>query len=85
LEQFNIRRRVQVELTEQGILIRPPEKEHHSHDHVISSGDQESIESDRIDVSSRLSKVWQSLKSRFARSSTPVRADDVRENTNGDE
>ena len=76
LEQFNIRRRVQVELTEQGILIRPPEREHHSHDHVISSGDQESIESDRLNVSSRLSKVWQSLKSRFARSSR---------NTNGEE
>ena len=39
LEQFDIRR-VQVELTEQGILIRPPEKEHHTQDHVASSGDQ---------------------------------------------
>src|SRR4029450_7046370 len=41
LEQFNIRRRVQVELTEAGILIRPPEKEHHSHDQTSSSGELE--------------------------------------------
>ncbi|HEX6033701.1 MAG TPA: ABC transporter ATP-binding protein [Anaerolineales bacterium] len=67
LEQFNIRRRVQVELTEQGILIRPPEKEHHSHDHAVSSGDQEATEVDTREAPSDLSKVWQSLKSRFGR------------------
>ena len=76
LEQFNIRRRVQVELTEQGILIRPPERDHHNHDHLISSGDTESPEPDVNKVSSGLSKVWQSLKSRFRRLS---------ENANGDE
>jgi ABC-type lipoprotein export system ATPase subunit/bifunctional DNA-binding transcriptional regulator/antitoxin component of YhaV-PrlF toxin-antitoxin module len=67
LEQLNIRRRVQVELTEQGILIRPPEKEHHSHDHVASSGNDETAEPETAEVSSGLSKVWQSIKSRFAR------------------
>ncbi len=41
LEQFNIRRRVQVELTEEGILIRPPEKEHHSHDQLPASSTSE--------------------------------------------
>src|SRR6185295_325444 len=41
LEQFNIRRRVQVELTDSGILIRPPQKEHHSQEHSLSSGQQE--------------------------------------------
>ena len=75
LEQFNIRRRVQVELTETGILIRPPEREHHSHDHATSSDEQESVEPDAVNVSSGLSKVWQNLKSRFARPS---------KNTNGD-
>ena len=69
LEQFNIRRRVQMELTEQGILIRPPEKEHHSPDHVTSSGDPLSEEPNTVEGSSRLLKVWQSLKSRFTRSS----------------
>ena len=75
LEQFNIRRRVQVELTEAGILIRPPEREHHSHDHAASSDEQESVESYAGEVSSGLSRVWQNLKSRFVR---PAR------NTNGD-
>src|SRR5690349_19841980 len=69
LEQFNIRRRVQVELTEQGILIRPPEKEHSSHDTVIPSDDQETTASEVVEVSGGLSKMWQGLKSRFARSS----------------
>jgi putative ABC transport system ATP-binding protein len=70
LAEFNIRRRVQLELTEQGILIRPPEREHHSHDSAASTGDPASVEPDTVDVSSGLLKVWQSLKSRFARSST---------------
>ena len=68
LEQFNIRRRVQVELTEQGILIRPPERDHHGHDHLISSGDTESTGQDVMEVSSGFSRLWQTLKSRFTRS-----------------
>jgi ABC-type methionine transport system ATPase subunit len=68
LEQFSIRRRVQVELTENGILIRPPEKEHHSHDHTSSSSEQEPAASDSVEISSSLVKIWQSLKSRFTRS-----------------
>jgi bifunctional DNA-binding transcriptional regulator/antitoxin component of YhaV-PrlF toxin-antitoxin module len=78
LEQFNIRRRVQVELTEDGILIRPPAREHHSHDQITSSSEQEPAGAEREvkDVSSNLLKVWQSLRSRFTRSSR---------NHNGDE
>lgn len=78
LEQFNIRRRVQVELTEEGILIRPPEREHHSYDPVSSIGEQESTEADRelVESPSTLWKVWQGLKSRFTRSP---------KNSNGDE
>jgi putative ABC transport system ATP-binding protein len=68
LEQFNIRRRVQVELTSEGILIRPPEREHPSHDQASSPGEQESAEPKTIEVSSRLLKIWQSLKSRFTHS-----------------
>jgi ABC-type lipoprotein export system ATPase subunit/bifunctional DNA-binding transcriptional regulator/antitoxin component of YhaV-PrlF toxin-antitoxin module len=69
LEQFHIRRRVQVELTEEGILIRPPAREHHSQEHVSGSlsSEQEPGESDSMDSSSRLLRVWQSLKSRFKR------------------
>jgi len=71
LEQFNIRRRVQVELTDNGILIRPPEREHHSHDHASASasGEQEPAGSESIQDSSRLLKAWQSLKARFTRPS----------------
>jgi ABC-type lipoprotein export system ATPase subunit len=76
LEQFNIRRRVQVELTEAGILIRPPEREHHSHDHGTHRGEQESSEPEGVEASSGWSNVWRSLKSRFTR---PPR------NTNGEQ
>ena len=76
LEQFNIRRRVQVELTDEGILIRPPEREHHSHDHLALSGDHESVEPGTAEAVSRLSKMWQSFRSRLARSL---------KNSNGDE
>jgi putative ABC transport system ATP-binding protein len=72
LEQFNIRHRVQVQLTEEGILIRPPERDHYSHAHVASSGAPEPAESESAEGSSRLYKVWQSLKSHFRRSSTPA-------------
>ncbi len=72
LEQFNIRRRVQVELTSEGILIRPPEREHPSHDSAVSAGEHESAETDAerepLQVSPGLMKIWQSLKSRFTRS-----------------
>jgi len=67
LEQFHIKRRVQMEMTDQGILIRPPEGNHHSHDQSVSSGEQVSAESDAVQVSSSWSKMWQSLKSMFAR------------------
>jgi ABC-type glutathione transport system ATPase component len=67
LEQFHIRRRVQVELTNEGILIRPPEKEHPSHDPASSAGEQEPAEVEPTEVSSPLLKIWESLKSRFAR------------------
>jgi putative ABC transport system ATP-binding protein len=69
LEQFHIRRRVQVELTDEGILIRPPEKEQHSHDHVPGSAasEQESTVLETKLAPFGLAKLWQSLKSRFTR------------------
>jgi putative ABC transport system ATP-binding protein len=78
LEQFNIRRRVQVELTEEGILIRPPAREHDGHNQIPSPSEQEPDRAERktMEVSSSLLKVWQSLKSRFRR---PFK------NQNGDE
>ena len=67
LEQFQIKRRVQMEMTDEGILIRPPEGNHHSHDHSISSGEQETVEDEALQAPSSWSKIWQSLKSRFGR------------------
>lgn len=47
LEHFQIRRRVRVEVTEDGILIRPPENEHHGSEHealsYTSTGESENI------------------------------------------
>ncbi len=71
LEQFNIRRRVQVELTSEGILIRPPEREHLSHDQAASSGEQEPVEAEPMEVSSGWLKIWRSLKSKFTRPAHP--------------
>jgi putative ABC transport system ATP-binding protein len=69
LEQFQINRRVQLEITEEGILIRPPEGNHHSHDQRLSSGEQVSADAKREErqLPSSLSRMWQSLKSRFGR------------------
>ena len=69
LEQFNIRRRVQMELTEAGILIRRPEREHHSYEHGSLSEEQELADQqgEALDASFNLLKVWRSFKSRFTR------------------
>src|SRR5215207_2862301 len=66
LEQFHIKRRVQVEITEEGILIRPPEGNHQP-DQGSSSSEQETAVSELTEVSSSLLKIWQSLKSRLRR------------------
>jgi putative ABC transport system ATP-binding protein len=65
LEQFNIHRRVQVELTDNGILIRPPDREHHSQDQSDRSVQQASAESESIQDSSKWSRAWQRLRARF--------------------
>jgi putative ABC transport system ATP-binding protein len=67
LEQFHIKRRVQMEMTEEGILIRPPEGNHHSLDSGLSSGEQVPVESEVSQAQASWSKLWQSIKSRFAR------------------
>src|SRR5688572_8529024 len=67
LEQFHIKRRVQMEMTDEGILIRPPDGNHHGHDQSISSSEQLSAVSEVSSSPSRWSRVWQGLKSRFVR------------------
>ena len=67
LEQLHIKRRVQLEMTDDGILIRPPEGNHHSQDQTLSPGEQVSAETGEMELSSNWSRMWQSLKSRFVR------------------
>jgi len=77
LEQFNIRRRVMVELTDQGILIRPPEREHHSHEHVTSPGVEQWTDTEHeAESSSAFVKIWQSLRSRFTRATRNINGDE---------
>ena len=65
LEEFNIKRRVIIETMPEGILIRKPEGEHHSGEHGISSSEQVEAESEAVQVSSRWSQLWESVKSRI--------------------
>jgi putative ABC transport system ATP-binding protein len=67
LEQFNIKRRVMIETTAEGILIRKPAGDHHSGEHGISSSEQVEVGEEALQVPSRWSTLWQSVKSRFAR------------------
>lgn len=67
LEQFNINRRVQLEMTNEGILIRPPEGNHHSREQGLLSGEQITAESEELQRSSSWARMWQSLKSRSVR------------------
>jgi len=67
LEQFNIKRRVTIETTAEGILIRRPEGEAHSGEQGASSNEQVEVEEEALQVPSRWLTLWQSVKSRFAR------------------
>ena len=67
LEEFGIRRRVLVETTEDGILIRKPNGEHPGPDHGSSSGDSEPAEKEPSLVPSKRTGFWQGLRSKFRR------------------
>ena len=74
LEEFEIKRRVLIETTDEGILIRKPEN-HHEREHSSSAGEQAHPEYDRslqagnetLRAQSSWSKMWQSVKSRFTK------------------
>jgi putative ABC transport system ATP-binding protein len=67
LEQFKINHRVQIETTDEGILIRPPQGNQDSGDQGASSDELESAESDSVQVPAIWIKLWQGIKSRFDR------------------
>ncbi len=63
LEQFNIKRRVLVETTEEGILIRKPEGEAHSGEQGSSSNEQIEVETEALQIPSKLNQMWASVMS----------------------
>jgi putative ABC transport system ATP-binding protein len=71
LEEFDIKRRVLIETTADGILIRKPEGDHHGGEHGTSSSEQVEAAAQREVRSERSpsgwSKMWQSLKSRLTK------------------
>jgi putative ABC transport system ATP-binding protein len=69
LEEFNIKRRVLIETTTEGILIRRPDGEHHGEDKSSSHGEHDSAESGAHAerVPSSWSGIWTSLKSRLSK------------------
>jgi len=63
LEQFDIKRRVLVEATAEGILIRKPDGEHNSAEPGASAGEQGPAANDRMQHPSKLSQFWARLLS----------------------
>ena len=63
LEQFGIQRRVMIETTDDGILIRKPEGSHHSGEHDLSSGEQVEVKDEAVQVPSKLSRILESVMS----------------------
>jgi len=63
LESFNIKRRVTIETTAEGILIRKPEGDGHSGEQGSSSTEQAEVEAEAMQVPSKLSQVWERVMS----------------------
>ena len=63
LEQFNIKRRVTIETTAEGILIRKPEGEAHSSEQGASSTEQVEAHEEAQPVSLKLNQVWDGVMS----------------------
>ena len=58
LDEFGIKRRVLIETTAEGILIRKPDGSHHQGEHGLSSQEQVEVRDEAVQGSSKLSKVW---------------------------
>lgn len=69
LEEFDIQRRVLIETTPEGILIRRPNGEHTGVEHGHSAGVPGAAESERepSHIPSGWSSAWQNLRSKFSR------------------
>ena len=58
LEEFNIKRRVLIETTAEGILIRKPDESHHQSEQGLSSEEQVEVRDEAVQGSSKLSRMW---------------------------
>lgn len=60
LEEFGIKRRVTIETTAEGILIRKPDESHHQGEQGVSSNEQVATDAEResVQVSSKLNTFW---------------------------
>src|SRR5215213_2223377 len=69
LEHFDINRRVLIETTEEGILIRKPNGEHPSEEKGPLSGEPLPSEAERevLQIQSRLTQIWERLRSKVIR------------------
>lgn len=67
LEEFGIKRRVLIETTAEGILIRKPEGEAHTGEQGTSSSEQMEAQEETLQAPSSWSTLWQSVKSRFVK------------------
>jgi putative ABC transport system ATP-binding protein len=67
LEEFGIKRRVLIETTAEGILIRKPDRGHSEMEHSPLSVSPELAEREPSMVSSRWTNFWEGIKSRFGR------------------
>jgi ABC-type lipoprotein export system ATPase subunit len=67
LEYFDIKRRVLIESTEEGILIRRPDGDHDGEIKSSSPGEQLATESAAPRIPSKFSRIWQTLKSKVRR------------------
>jgi putative ABC transport system ATP-binding protein len=63
LEQFDIKRRVLIETTREGILIRKPDGSQHQGEHGSSSGEQVTAESESVQIPSKWSRFWAGVQS----------------------
>ena len=67
LEHFDIKRRVLIESTEEGILIRRPDGDHHGEVKSSSSGEPIPAESEATQAPSKWNQFWQRLSSGITR------------------
>jgi putative ABC transport system ATP-binding protein len=67
LELFRIKRRVLIETTEEGILLRRPNGEHHVEEKSTVAGEQALAAQEALPVPSKLNQYWQTIKSRVRR------------------